>query len=172
MRPTPEQLLASLRLSLSGTIMPEVEDRWARYVGSAMDLVLQHLQLRAVGEMDAVAADSADMVEFLAGVGLRAAQLGTAADSAEQTLWASLARQLPSVAPVLDFAGLASVTATNEQLRGGVVDVIRWLDEHDGERPAIEQLRDDLHQLVRRQVDRTYAMVEPMFMAFGPAVAS
>lgn len=174
MRPSPDELLASLRLSLNDTIMPKVEDRWARYVGTAMDLMIQHIQLRLAGELDALKDDSADMAEILAGIAGKAADRGARGKDDEQALWTSLADLLTASAHPISADGLADATAVNERFRTMVVDVMRWLDEHDDaeERPQIQEIRDELYQLVRRQIDRTKPLVEPLFMSFGPAVAS
>ena len=87
MRPTAEEMLASLRLSLNDTVMPNVEDRWARYVGTAMDLVLQHLQLRLAGELDIMPLDSLDMSETLAAVPAQAVRHGED-DGPARATWA------------------------------------------------------------------------------------
>lgn len=170
MRPSPDELLESLRLSLREMIMPKVEDRWARYVGMAMDLVLQHLQLRLAGEDSSLAEDSADMAAVLAEVAQRVATLGDGGSGDKQELAAALGELLPE-AGSLPGDGLAGLTAQNERLRAAVVDVLHWLDRA-GERsdaPEIEQIRDAVHRLVRRQTDRATALVRPLFMSFGPA---
>lgn len=172
MRPSPDELLASLRLTLNETLLPKIEDRWARYSGTAMDLVLQHLQLRLAGETDALDADSADMIAILAAIGSRAAALG--AESGEDgPRWGELADLALSPAPEQATRDLGDATARNEELRGSVVAVMRWLDETDarGEIPAVQEVRDEVHRLVRRQVDRTKPMVEPLFMSFGPVAS-
>ncbi|GAA0997340.1 hypothetical protein GCM10009555_094720 [Acrocarpospora macrocephala] len=159
MRPSPDDLLDSLRLSLNETLLPHVEDRWARYAGAAMDLLLQHLKLRLAGEGDALAEDSADMLAVLAAIGGSAAALGGE--------WDSLAELVAGAAG--DPPGDA--TARNEQLRGVIVAVMRWLDEAEGADPAVQDLRDEVYRLVRRQVDRTKPMVEPLFMSFRPVAS-
>ncbi|MFB7222742.1 hypothetical protein [Streptomyces sp. NPDC056227] len=173
MRPSPDQLLASLRLSLNETLLPKVEDRWARYVGTAMDLVIQHLQLRLAGEMDALDEDSADMAAVLAAIGGRAAALGAQTEGTAGSRWAELAELLPSPADGAHDHDLGDATARNERLRGAVVAVMRWLDEAgaQGESPAVREMRDEVHQLVRRQVDRTKPLVAPLFMSFGPVAS-
>lgn len=164
-RPDPDQLLQSLRVSLNETVAPAITDRWARYVASAMDLVLQHLQLRLAGELEMLGADNADMAESLAGIASAAA-----AGSYPPHLAARLQDALTATSPVA-AAGLASATETNEALRAQIVAALRVLDEPDaGE--AAEAVRDELHRLIRRQVDRAGALVSPLHMSFGPAVAS
>jgi hypothetical protein len=174
MRPLPGELLASLRMSLNDTIMPKVEDPWARYVGAAMDLLIQHLQLRLAGELDVLQDDSADMAETLSGIAVKAADLGARGKGDEQVLWASLADLVTVPAASMKEHGLADATAVNERFRTTVVDVMRWLDEHDdiGEHSQIQEIRDELYQLIRRQTNRTKPLVEPLFMSFGPTVAS
>jgi hypothetical protein len=171
MRPTPEELLQSLRVSLNDALLPGVTDRWARYVGTAMDLVLQHLQLRLAGELDAVQADNTDMSAALAGIAGRAA---TAAPGPHGQRWQALLDHLAAAAGPPDGKGpLASATQSNEALRRQVVEVLRWLDAED---PAdvddeLRIVRDELHRLIRRQVDRVNPLVEPLYMSFRPAVA-
>lgn len=169
MRPSLDELLASLRSSLSETILPAVEDRWARYVGTAMDLVLEHLQLRLAGESSSLAEDSADMAAVLSGVAQRVAALGAEGDEAQQRLAASLGNVLPAASAGAVPADLAQLTAQNERLRGSVVDVLRWLDEGGDKQTAeIDGIRDEVYRLVRRQTDRNTALVRPLFMSFGP----
>ncbi len=163
MRPAPLDLLATLRTSLNDTVLPAVEDRWARYVGNAMDLVLQHLELRLGGELDALAEDSADMASTLATVVQRA--------STEGGTWGGLGELVPD-------AGTApspfdEATAHNERLRGVVVEVIHWLDAHESslDPTAVAEVRDTVMQLGRRQLDRANTFVKPLFMSFGPAAS-
>jgi hypothetical protein len=174
MRPTSDELLASLRYSLSATILPKVEDRWARYVGTAMDLVLQHLQLRLAGEGSSLTEDSADMAAVLAGIAETVAALGAEGDDVRRELATSLGDLL--LAPgTTQPAGedLAGLTAQNERLRAVVVDVLRWLDEVEerGPVPEVADIRDRVYRLVRRQTDRNTALVRPLFMSFGPAAS-
>ncbi|HJQ42189.1 MAG TPA: hypothetical protein VJ831_03825 [Jatrophihabitantaceae bacterium] len=166
MRPDPDQLLQSLRVSLNETVAPAVTDRWARYVATAMDLVLQHLQLRLAGELDALGADNADMAETLAGIASAAA-----AGSYPPHLTERLQGTLTGPAPNGTTPDLTSATESNEALRAQVVAVLRVLDEPDAGDGA-EAVRDELHRLIRRQVDRIGALVTPLHMSFGPAVAS
>jgi hypothetical protein len=65
---------------------------------------------------------------------------------------------------------LGEATAHNERLRAVVVEVIHWLDAHEAdlEPAAVGEVREALMQLVRRQLDRASAFVEPLFMSFGP----
>lgn len=169
MRPSPEELLDSLRLSLNETLLPKVEDRWARYVGTAMDLVLQHLKLRLAHEGDVLAEDDADMLAVLASLGTRAAALAEQDTAATAPRWEELAG-LVGAARTAE-AGEHGATARNEELRGVVVAVMRWLDEADGADPAVEEMRDEVYRLVRRQVDRTRPLVEPLFMSFRPVAS-
>lgn len=174
-RPTQEELLATLRASLNDTLMPAIEDRWAGYVASAMDLVLQHLSLRVTGEADTLIDDSADMAAVLAAVAQQAARAGRAAEQSNDVdgarAWEALAgvasrRVLPA-----DFS-LASLTQQHEQLRSVVIEVLRWLDAADGvENAALSALRDEVHHMIRRQTDRMTELVRPLFMAFGPVAS-
>jgi|SRR5829696_6295220 len=174
MRPSSDELLASLRYSLSSAILPKVEDRWARYVGTAMDLVLEHLQLRLAGEGSSLTEDSADMAAVLAGIADTVAVMGAEGDDVRRELATSLGDLLPAPGstppPGEDLAGL---TAQNERLRAVVVDVMRWLDEADGRGsvPEVADVRDRVYRLVRRQTDRNTALVRPLFMSFGPAAS-
>jgi hypothetical protein len=162
-RPAPLDLLATLRTSLNDTLLPAIEDRWARYVANAMDLVLQHLELRLAGELDSIAEDSADMATTLSQVVQRAAGAGTA--------WEGLGALVPEAGSAP--SPLEEATAHNERLRSVVVAVIRWLDAHEPELDpsAVDEVRDSLMRLVRRQLDRATAFVEPLFMSFGPAAS-
>jgi hypothetical protein len=179
MRPSPEELLASLRVSLNDVILPNVADRWARYMGTAMDLMLQHLQLRLAGELDAITEDSRDMSEVIAAIAATASAAGQRASGTERGRWESLLDLLaagPAAAAADDR--LADATQVNEALRAQVVDLLRWLDTSDdsGLGPAgqdtVRAISDDLHRLIRRQVDRTQPLVKPLFMSFGPTVPS
>lgn len=163
MRPAPLDLLATLRTSLNDTLLPTIEDRWARYVANAMDLVLQHLELRLAGELDSLAEDSADMAETLAGVVQRAAAAGPG--------WEGLGALVPEAGTAP--SPLEEATAHNERLRGVVVDVIRWLDAQEAELDdaTVAQVRDTLLRLVRRQLDRTTTFVRPLYMSFGPVAS-
>lgn len=173
MRPSQEELLATLRTSLNDTLVPAIDDRWARYVATAMDLVLQHLALRVVGEADALAEDSADMAQTLAAVADRAAAAGRAAedraDLAGAAVWEELARTATG-STVPPAEPLPAATASNERLRADVVEVLRWLDRSASMLPgdSLDGLRDDVHRLVRRQTDRMNELVRPLFMSFGP----
>ena len=170
MRPTQRDLLATLRTSLNDTLLPKIEDRWARYVANAMDLVLQHLELRVAGEADALAEDSADMAHTLAEVVQRAATAAADDDSAADR-WAALADLVPAATTV--GASLTAATDGNERLRAAVVDVLRWLDENDSgvDPAAVSEVRDTLHQMIRRQTDRMTVLVKPLFMSFGPVAS-
>jgi hypothetical protein len=174
MRPSSDELLASLRYSLSATIMPKVEDRWARYVGTAMDLLLEHLQLRLSGETSSLTEDSADMAAVLAGIADTVADMGREGDDARRELATSLGELLPGPGvggPAAE--GLPGLTAQNERLRAVVVDVLRWLDEAEKREPVAEvvDIRDRVYRLVRRQTDRNTVLVRPLFMSFGPAAS-
>jgi hypothetical protein len=162
-RPSPLDLLATLRTSLNDTLLPAIEDRWARYVANAMDLVLQHLELRLDGELDALAEDSADMAETLGQVVRRAAAAGAG--------WEGLGALVPE--PGSAPSPLAEATAHNERLRAVVVDAIHWLDAHEAEleATAVEEVRNALMLLTRRQLDRATRFVEPLFMSFGPVAS-
>lgn len=163
MRPSPDELLMSLRVSLNDGLLPHVTDRWARYVGTAMDLVLQHLQLRLAGELDAIEADNADMAATLANVASRG----------NGSRWVPPLDALPEPAE-LRPGSLTSATELNETLRGQVVAVLRWLDatDPDGQDDELRAVRDDVHRLIRRQVDRINPLVEPLYMSFRPAAAA
>jgi di/tripeptidase len=175
-RPTQEQLLATLRTSLNDTLVPAIEDRWARYVATAMDLVLQHLALRVTGEAASLADDSADMVAVLAGVADRSATAGRAAEQAGDAdgarAWETLATTATPTITDNDTS-LASQTRQHEELRAAVVGVLRWLDTAGTvvDEAALTTLRDDLHHLIRRQTDRMTELVRPLFMAFGPVAS-
>jgi hypothetical protein len=174
MRPSSDELLASLRYSLSATILPKVEDRWARYVATAMDLVLEHLQLRLAGEGSSLAEDSADMAAVLAGIADTVAVMGAEGDDARRELAASLGDVLPAPgATTPAWEDVAGRTAQNERLRAVVVDVLRWLDDAEEREPLPEvaDIRDRVYRLVRRQTDRNTALVRPLFMSFGPAAS-
>jgi hypothetical protein len=174
MRPSSDELLASLRYSLTATILPKVEDRWARYVATAMDLVLEHLQLRLAGEGSSLTEDSADMAAVLAGIADTVAVMGGEGDDSRRELAASLGELLPAPGATTPAADdLAGRTAQNERLRAVVVAVLRWLDEADERAPVPEvaDIRDRVYRLVRRQTDRNTALVRPLFMSFGPAAS-
>jgi len=162
-RPAPLDLLATLRTSLNDTLLPAIDDRWARYVANAMDLLLQHLELRLDGEADALAEDSADMAGTLARVVRRAAAAGTG--------WEELGALVPEAGTAP--APLAEATTHNERLRAVMVDVVHWLDAHEPELDpgAVGEVRDELMQLIRRQLDRATAFVKPLFMSFGPVAS-
>jgi hypothetical protein len=171
-RPTAEELLASLRLSLNDTVALKIEDRWARYVATAMDLVLQHLQLRLAGELDTMDADSLDMAETLAAVAGQAVRHGEEGGQ-DQDKWSALLQRLGTAAPGDPARRVDEAVARNEALRGRVVDVLRWLDEIDPDDvdPELHGVRDELHRMVRRQVGRLVPFVEPLYMSFRPGGA-
>jgi hypothetical protein len=158
MRPSPEELLLSLRVSLNDTVLPNVTDKWARYVGTAMDLVLQHLQLRLAGELDAIHADNADMAATVTQLAVRS-----------ESVRARLTETTPSATDTL-----ATATYANEQLRRQMVDVLHWLDAEDpsDQDAELRAVRDEVHQLIRRQVDRVNPLVEPLYMSFKPVASS
>lgn len=175
-RPTQEELLATLRASLNDTLVPAINDRWAGYVATAMDLVLQHLSLRVTGEAESLTTDSADMAAVLAGVAQKAVNAGRAAEQAddvdEARAWETLAGLTSrTVRPVDD--SLRSLTLQHEELRGAVVEVLRWLDAAEGsvDNAARDSLHEEVHHLIRRQTDRMTELVRPLFMAFGPVAS-
>jgi hypothetical protein len=175
-RPTQEELLATLRVSLNDTLVPAIEDRWARYVATAMDLVLQHLSLRVTGEHATLSEDGADMAAVLAGLTRRAADAGRAAEQAGRhdaaAAWESLAL-IAGRTPRPAGTTLAAQTRHHEQQRATVVDALRWLDSAEGVVDDVVRATssDDLHHLVRRQTDRMTEIVRPLFMAFGPVAS-
>ena len=160
MRPDPDELLASLRVSLTETIVPALEDRWARYVATAMDLVLQHLQLRQAGELDALTADNVDLAQTLAAIGT---ELGSQPAESYVAVREALA---PPPAP-----GTETATALNEALRGQLVDLLRALDATPPD-DRVAAWRDEAMRLVRREVDRINPMVAPLYMSFSSVGAS
>jgi hypothetical protein len=178
-RPNPDQLLQSLRVSLADTLVPAIEDRWARYVATAMDLVLQHLQLRLAGEFDAVGTDNLDMSQTLASLATTASRTG--ADHPEaRDVFAPVLDALGEPPPEPSGAGgqLAAATRVNEELRARLVAVLGALDRAEAGRAddrtsaALATLRDDVHRLIRRQVDRMNPLVVPLHMSFSPAPPS
>lgn len=171
MRPAQLDLLATLRTSLNDTLLPTIEDRWARYVANAMDLVLQHLELRLAGEADALAEDSADMAGTLAELVDAAARAARAEAAPDASQWTELADLVPAVTE--RGPSLAEATTGNERLRDAVVAVIHWLDAHedDLDPTAVADVRDAVHRLVRRQLDRMTAFVKPLYMSFGPVAS-
>jgi hypothetical protein len=161
-RPEPGELLQSLRVSLTETIVPALEDRWARYVAAAMDLVLQHLQLRLAGEVNALTVDNADIAQTLAGLAAAAA----AKPSSELAVAVAAAiGDLPDSCPNAD---LQATTTVNEALRAQVVAVLRALDAAQVD-VQVDAWREELMQLVRRQLDRVQPLVEPLHMSFSPS---
>ena len=124
MRPTQDELLATLRHSLNQTLVPALEDRWARYVATAMDLVLQHLQLRVTAEEETLSSDGADMAGVLAGLARRAADAGRSAegagDDAAASAWEELAAATVGPREPI-WTTLESLTAHHEELRERVV---------------------------------------------------
>jgi hypothetical protein len=179
-RPDPDQLLQSLRVSLADTLVPAIEDRWARYVATAMDLVLQHLQLRLAGELDALGEDNLDMTQTLAALATTAARAGTDALEVRDVLAPVL--EALSGAPPSEPSGrvghLEAATRVNEELRARVVAVLGALDRAEAGRTddrtsaPLATLRDDVHRLIRRQVDRMNPLVAPLHMSFSPAPQS
>lgn len=170
MRPSPDDLLDSLRLSLNETLLPKVEDRWARYVGTAMDLVLQHLKLRLAQEGGLLEEDSADMLESLASLGTRAAALAEQPAGNNGPRWEELTELITDAAHP-GARGEHDALARNEELRSAVIAVMQWLDEAESAAPEAREMRDEVYRLVRRQVDRTTPMVEPLFMSFRPVTS-
>ncbi|MFV0463068.1 MAG: hypothetical protein ACK5MP_07750 [Nostocoides sp.] len=167
MRPTTDQLLASLQSSLADMVVPHVEDRWARYVCNAMDLVLEHLRRRAELEGPALAADDADMRSVLASLAALTGEQQTPSTAGSD--WADLATVVSCEVPPPADDTLAAETATNEQLRSQIIEVIRWADRQRPDNPDLEPVFDQLGHLVRRQVHRTEPIVEPLYMLFTPA---
>lgn len=154
MRPSPDELITSLRRSLTAVVLPSIEDRWARYVATSMDLLLEHLSLRLTRGPELEAQDSADMTATLLRLG-----------SAHPTVADLVLADEPPAAVVSDPE---HALAHNEALRAKVVRIITWLDT-DGPDPADrETIRAELDALVRRQVDRNTELTRPLFMSFGP----
>lgn len=186
-----------MRHSLRTVVQPALEDRWARYVASAMDVMFEHLILRAAGESDLLGEDNADLRQTLGRLG------ATARDHADEAAWLPLAALADAAVDEDDgpdeppdatdataataateepagTGGTADATATvgaagerdpataeNERLRAVLVEALAAAERLPAG-PDADAVRDDLLRLVRRQLDRQVALTRPLFMSFGP----
>lgn len=171
MRPYPEDLLRSVRESLSSVIIPNLADDWARYVAKAMEKIVHHLELRWRHELEFLARDTVELDGLLRE--LRSA-LGTEPLAGRP----ELAQVSAALAGRLDDAGVPQpppdvpgIYAQNEAYRATLVTVIDEMEQAAQDltlREQLEPLRERIRAFLRRELDRDVTLTEPTYMLFGP----
>jgi len=170
MRPSPEELLTSARHSLRAVVIPAIDDKWARYVASAVELVLEHVQLRIEQEPALLRADNADMLGLLREI--EQAANSTPNEPHVAGVRATAAAALTGGALAVD-AGPAELTAANEHYRSALANIIDSLNDGATAAPgsaAVERIRHSIREVLLRQVGRQEQLARPLFMSFAPPV--
>jgi hypothetical protein len=170
MRPYPDDLLRSMRESLTTVIIPNLADDWARYVAKAMEKIVLHLELRWQHELEFLAADSADINQLLKEL---QSALGAQAFSARSELaepMAAIAAQLERAGDLLPAPDAGAINAENETYRAALVEIIDGLERAADDlvlREQLEPLRERIRTYLRRGLDRDISLAEPTNMLFG-----
>jgi len=167
MKPSPVQILRSIRYSLETAIIPRLDDRWARYEAKTIDKMLEHLELRWTHETALLLEDSHD----LAGVFERLApQIEALSADDRARLIDDMRAAAEGTAELPErVAGVEELTDHNDSLRAVLVRVIESLDEttdpNDG---SLSEIRDEIGRYLRREIDRDNQMAHPTHMSFAP----
>jgi hypothetical protein len=173
MRPYPDELLRSMQFSLDTYVIPNVDDKWGRYVAKVMRRMLVHLERRWQLEGPLLLEDIADLRDVLARVGadLREAELSDTGRVTELTASIDAALTATDGQPS-GYVSVEQLTDLDEVLREALVEVIETCHllaaDAEAEADRLEPLRDRVREYLRRQVDRDNQLVEPTFMSFAP----
>ena len=172
MRPYPDELLRSVRQSLTEVLIPNIADDWARYVAKGMEKIVAHLEVRWRQELELIARDTAELDSLLRELHESLASESFAGAACAQILDAAL-RPLgdgpPPPAP--DVEGLYE---RQRAYRGALVDVIEAMERATSDaamRDRLEPYRRRVRAFLRREMDRDLILTESTFMLFGPPVA-
>ncbi len=170
MRPYPDELLRSVRHSLTEVLMPDLGDDWARYVAKGMEKILLHLEVRWRQELDLVARDAAELDGLLRGLRSDLAAEPFSGDAAVAGVLAAAARPLdhgpPPAPPDVD-----ALYARQAACRAALVEVIETMERaaaDAGLRVGLEPYRERIRASLRRELDGDLVLTEPTFMLFGP----
>jgi hypothetical protein len=164
-RPTQEQLLRSVRESLSDVVIPNVDDSWARYVAKGMEKILLHLEQRAAHEHEFLVRDTIELRALFTAL---ASDEGLAAAGSFIPLAADLRDTLdqPALAEG-DPPDALALLEENERHRALLVDVINVVEARDAD-TALAAVRESVRAMVRDELERDLELARPTFMLFGP----
>ncbi len=170
MRPSPVQILRSIRYSIETAIIPRLDDRWARYEAKTINKMLEHLELRWTHEAALLLEDSRDIAGLFETLAPQIEALfedGRPQLIDEMRSAAEGAAELPQ-----RVAGVEELTDHNDSLRAVLVRVIESLDEttdpNDG---SLSEIRDEIGRYLRREIDRDNQIAHPTHMSFAPPKA-
>ena len=169
MRPYGDELLAQMRESLANVVTPSVSEDWPRYVAKAMELLLEHLELRWKHELTFLAEDTVDMRELF---GTMRKELGAGASATNDAFGGVLADLDAILAEPAHASGaveLRVLAEENEAHREVLERALLRMDAVDnGDGSDLDDVRANIRQLLRRQLDRDVTLARPTFMHFGP----
>jgi hypothetical protein len=165
MRPTPDQILASMSHTLTEHVIPYLQDDYATYVAKVMRHVIAHLRVRDRLEGEQLATENRELIALLRG--LETAPPGIAALAAD------------AVADLTDadttYTPVARLAARNARLRTALVGTIEALDadaDGFGDADAQAALRAGILAHTMAQAERDAEIAEPAFLSFAPRSAS
>lgn len=169
MRPSPDELLRSMRETLTTLIIPNVADDWARYAAKAMEKIILHLELRWLHELTLLTLDTVELDELLRAVQNDLAGFGERSElTGACTAIGDRLRDGPPPAEAPDVTG---VSARNEAYRATLAEVIGRLEraaDAPDLREGLEPVRERIRAYLRRELDRDVELTAPTFMSFGP----
>ncbi len=169
MKPLPEQILHSIRYSLETVIIPQLDDRWARYEAKTIGKMLEHLELRWKHETTLLLEGSRDLADVFEKLAPQIEVL-----SGDHKGRPRLVDDMRSAANRADglpkrIAGVEELTEDNDSLRALMVRVIESLDEiAETSDDSLAEIRDEIGRYLRREIDRDNQLAHPTHMSFAP----
>jgi hypothetical protein len=164
MRPTTDQILASLDYSLTEFIIPHVDGDYPTYIAKVMRHVIEHLRVRSRLEGELLAEENREIVALLEGVRVAPSAVRHAVDTA-----------LEGLSPDdVEYTPIARLAERNDRLRAAMVQTIETLDADAaafGDDQSREDLRAGIVAHMAAQVRRDGALAEPTFLSFSPRSA-
>jgi hypothetical protein len=171
-RPYPDQLLRSIRQSLTEVVIPKIDDDWARYVARSLEKIVEHLERRWRYELAFAVEDVRELAELLRELQASLAEPGLAERPELAAPRAAIERRLAAGAAPDAAPDLRKLTEQNERYRRTLVAAIDRLEDAAGDATLgerLEPVRARIRKYLRRHLDRELVFTAPTDMLFDRA---